>query len=596
MGKSPPKDLQSADLQISAEVQRNYPQVVLANMILSHPEHYTIHVLADLYHAIAQDDPGRLLDEMLNERPCENDLKRNATERLQICDRIEHLLTCDQKIPDNPREFFDKFVWMVDPRTEDDWQLALKPFVLFDIQVQMLDFLVGLRKNKEFGLQKKSRDLGASIIACGTSVYWWLKETGIAVLLASRKAEYVTKKYSLDALLERCAFIIDYLPHWMRPDGYDRKTHYTEGLIRHPMRPNQIRGEIGANTGRAGRSTITIFDEYSYAEQQQEIHDSLRGTTRAALFIYTSAGPGTYAAHLERQKTHPTMVIPWYHDPRKHDDPSHAGKPTRSKWFLAHYPPKMSEVGWGREYACDDGMAQEGGVIPNTWMKAAMHIHLIAGGEIKAGLDLASKSDRSVLIIRKGGVILVHKRWEGKDWNVVAREIKPILEDLGSGHLTYDRGGHGSAFAKEIARIGWPQSWTIAAVTNNTKPSARRYEDEPMMPARKRFVNLGTELWWSLRLRIRRSYEREIGIAHHHDDDCIRIPHHEDLERMLVSRKYEERLGKIVLEEKPRGERGISPDDADALVLCEMWAPPAKRGRNKSSRRTRTSTRKNSVY
>lgn len=93
------------------------------------------------------------------------------------------------------------------------------------------------------------------------------------------------------------------------------------------------------------------------------------------------------------------------------------------------------------------------------------------------------------------------------------------------------------------------------------------------MPADERFANYAAELWWSLRLRFRATYERAQGIAEHPDDDCISIPNEPALIAQLSQPTYAKNSRDKIHVDK-RGAGTSSPDHAEAILYAFATAKP----------------------
>jgi hypothetical protein len=455
--------------------------------------------------------------------------------------------------------------------------LPVRPFYLYGFQRDMLDWIAGLYEAGRPGVLLKSRDMGASVIAAGFGAHGFLFSPSFIAGYGSYKEDYVWKLGSFDAIIVKSKMVIDSIPPELQPNRWD----YKEGHIQNLDSGAEIKGEVGDQLGRGGRASIFFADEFAYVRKQEDSHAALSGTTECCIYMSTTAGPGTMHAEMVRERRMSTRVYAWYHDPRKVDDVAQVGNPAAaSVWKdgdgTEDNRGKLHEVGavrFAREFACDDVGALERTVIPPEWARAAVGLRLRAEGRVVAGLDLAESRDRSVLVIRQGGVILLHQAWGGVDMQQVADEALPLVVNYRAEQLAYDRGGKGAEFGGIVARHPLRSKLPpIVGVVPTREPSARRYDDAPEVPAKHRFDYLITEYWWSLRHRFRRTWERVNGIVDWADDECISIPDDDRLIRQLTTRKWEETSrGKVGLESKRRMSE--SPDDADALVHCEVPPP-----------------------
>jgi phage terminase large subunit len=533
------------------------------------------------------------------------DLEANAGFRVEILRRIALYRSISDwdaeklRLSTDPHAFFDDWVWMLDPRRIRAHELPVRPFHLFDFQRDFLTWLADLYDKGRPGACLKSRDMGVSVIAAGFGVWGFLFFPSFIAGYGSYKEDYVWKLGSFDAIIEKCRMIIESLPPQLQPLRWVHK----EGHIQNLDTGAEIKGEVGDQLGRGGRASIFFADEFAYVRQQEKSHGALAGTTECCVYMSTTAGPETHHAAMIRDRVMSVRVYPWYWDPRKLDNADQVGNPAAASIWKDGDPDDPDDRGmlvgvgavrFAREFNCDDIGALERTVIPAEWVRAATDIVLHAEGRTVAGLDLAETRDRSVLIIRQGGRIILHRAWENKTMAEVADEALPLVIDYKAEQLAYDRGGKGAEFGGIIARHELRKSLPpIVGVVPTQPPSSRRYDDAPDVPAKHRFDYKITEYWWSLRHRFRRTWERHTGVCHWDDDDCIQIPMDDRLIRQLTTRKWEEvARGKIGLE--PKRKMSESPDDADALVHCEVPAPMvvgASSGRGSSGTRRPTKSR-----
>lgn len=474
----------------------------------------------------------------------------------------------------NPAAFFNRWVWMQDPRVAACPRL---PFKLYDFQEGVIDFIHARYEAQESALIKKSRDMGLSVISIGYGLWLWLFHEGKVVGYGSRKETLVHRIFDLDSLIERSRYMIRMLPAWLRPSGFNERLHFNYLNVINPENGSQLKGEGGDELGRGGRASLFFADEFSYVKRQEASHQALTGTTECVIFLGTSAGPKTYFFALERRQAMPMARLPWYLDPRKIDHVKDAGDPNApSAWAKR----KLREVGphaFAREYACDDSLALEDVLIPPDWVWAATQITITpaAGARCVAGMDLAGNTgrDESVLTIMKGGKLILMKFWKSKDLDELAALVVPLCVTNGVDQLNYDRGGLGAAFARSLAKHLAVIRFSIVPIAGNTKPTARRFDDAPKLPNMKRFKNLNTELWYSLRLRFENAFKIHCGLDVD-PETAIQIPDDPTLREQLTSREiFENAQGKIQL--TPKGES--SPDRGDSLSLCEAPARKAKR-------------------
>ena len=235
---------------------------------------------------------------------------------------------------------FDLFFWTFDPRKE----VPHVPFILYDYQridyeveappgaevaspiiKGVLNRLCYWLDNGEDGFIDKARDMGLSWCVIGAFIWYWLQDKpGNDFLLGSRKFEYVDKKGNMDTLFEKARYLVNHLPKWMRPEGYNPDRHDMVGFLQNPFSGNTIVGEANnKNFGSAARRKGVLFDEMSKWEQtDSDAWTSALNVTDTRLALSTPyGGPETkfyklrhdMSIHIER------MSYPWQIHPEKDD-------------------------------------------------------------------------------------------------------------------------------------------------------------------------------------------------------------------------------------------------------------------------------------
>lgn len=164
----------------------------------------------------------------------------------------------------NAFEFIEHWMTTYDPRNAEvgpDGKLTFMPFVLFDRQKDLVEFIYACLGAQSNGLIEKCRDMGATWLLCAISVHLWRFLNGAAVGWGSRKQELVDELGIADSIMEKIRIIIRNLPREFWPIGFDPSRHMPFMRIINPANGATITGEVGDNIGRGGRKLIYFKDE-----------------------------------------------------------------------------------------------------------------------------------------------------------------------------------------------------------------------------------------------------------------------------------------------------------------------------------------------
>ena len=213
----------------------------------------------------------------------------------------------------DPLFFINGFVFTHDSRREPFTKL---PFILYEYQEEAVLEILNAINNHDL-LIEKSRDTGASWMNC-TAIYWcWAFKSGLSFLLGSRVEDDVDRAGNPKCLFYKLDFILDNLPVWMKPAGYNRNEHRRHLHIGNPETGSSIDGEATTiDFARGARCTAILLDEFATVPDGQRILTATRDVTKCRLF--NSTPKGTNNAFYEKSiGTIKKLRIHWSKHPLK---------------------------------------------------------------------------------------------------------------------------------------------------------------------------------------------------------------------------------------------------------------------------------------
>ena len=183
---------------------------------------------------------------------------------MKICEKdLESQVVAKEVCRRDYKYFVNNFCWTFDPRP--DRKPHHFPFVLYDFQEDFLDWLEKRYSKKEDGLIDKSRDMGATWCYLAWDLHKWLFEPGFQALLGSRTQDKVDKIDDPSSLFWKLAYLLEKLPEWLLPEGFNRNKHRKYLLLINPENGNTISGEsANAEFSRQGRYSVIHFDEFAF--------------------------------------------------------------------------------------------------------------------------------------------------------------------------------------------------------------------------------------------------------------------------------------------------------------------------------------------
>lgn len=493
---------------------------------------------------------------------------------------------------DRPVEFINHWVDTYDPRRAGQG-LAKIPLVLFSQQADLVEFLLACVQNEVPGLIEKSRDMGATWVCCGFSVWLWLFWPGVSIGWGSRKEQLVDKLGDPDSIFEKMRIIITGLPSFFLPVGFNEKEHMTYMRIINPETGATITGEAGDNIGRGGRKLLYFKDESAWYERPEKIEAALSDNTRVPIDISSVAGMGN-VFHRRREagadwcgkivpgKTQ-VFIMDWRGHPAKDQDWYDQRKLRAQEEGLSHV--FAQEV--DRNYAA----AVDGILIDQDWVYAAVDAHKTLDIPLEglwcSGLDVADGGgDTNAQATRQGIVLKELDEWGARDPAVTARKAIAAISNKTPIELQYDCIGVGAGVKGEVNTLADANRlpagiklvpWNAGSAVLN--PKGKVIAGDPESPINSDFyTNLKAQGWWELRNRFYRTW-RAVTEGISYDPDSLislpsGLPNLKKLQKELcqVTASRGAKL-KLIIDKTPSGTK--SPNLADAVMMA-YW--PVKSG------------------
>ncbi len=481
-------------------------------------------------------------------------------ERLYLLDRCnnnkELQRYCIARAKQEPIWFFNMFLTTYNPRENP----SIIPFILYDKQDELINWLECRLSKGEWGILEKSRYIGATVICCAYALHKWIFNYNISCSVASRKAELVDKLGNPDCLMEKIVMMLERLPVWMTP-LYERKLM----LLRNIDNGSVIRGESGDGVGRGGRSTFVLIDEFAFIERSELTINALSENSDCCIFVSTPNGMGGEFARMRHSGAYPVFTYHWRDDPR------------RSEEWYEEQKLKFSEVTIAQELDISYTGSVEGSCIKDVWVRAAVDaVDKIEGlreynksAPRVAGLDIATTgTNNTVLMIRQGNIVNKIESWNGLDTTQSTFKVDLIMRQECIEKLNFDVCGVGAGVAGTLNSMS-KLPYDYNPINSGESPTDE-YISAEERTKKDKYLNLRAQMWGDLATRFKATWEVVQGIREHPLEDLISIPNNPDLISELSQPKIGFTVnGKMKLESKiDLQKRGVkSPDYADALAL-----------------------------
>ena len=499
------------------------------------------------------------------------------------------------KQPEHAADWIRDWTVTYDPRVQNG--PSRMPFVLFERQREFIGFLNALLAANANGLVEKSRDMGATWLACAFSVWLWLYSDGASVGWGSRKEQLVDKIGDPDSIFEKMRIIIRSLPREFWPKKFNDQTDMPFMRIVNPETGATITGEAGDNIGRGGRKLIYLLDEAAHVERPEKVEAALGDNTNIQVAISSVHGTGNLF-HRRRElgvewetgqkaiagKTN-VFVMDW----RDHPNKTQAWYDMRKAKFDDEGLPHIFAQEVDRNYSA----SVEGVIVKAEWVDAAIDAHVKLGfsddGVWLAAMDVADEGlDKNALCARKGVVLHEADEWGSRDPGEATRRALMMLEGKGKLELHYDSIGVGAGVKTEANRLKldklWPKNirlvpWNAAETPIN--PLGRVIEgDADSLKNEDYYGNLKAQGWRELAMRFWRTFQAVTMGIKHPPDKLISISSKIPANLLRTMRKEisqpvmtKNTKLKLIVDKTPDGTK--SPNIGDTVMMC-YW--PARSG------------------
>jgi phage terminase large subunit len=473
----------------------------------------------------------------------------------------------------NPVDFINDWGCTIDPRNVEINQPAVVPFILFEKQVELANWMLDLWRNRAPGVCEKSREVGASWVAVAVSCTLCLFNNDMCVGLGSRKEDLLDRLDDPSTLFFKARKFLELLPAEFR-GSWDVKKHAPHLRLIFPDTNSSIIGEAGDNIGRGGRTSYTIIDEAAFLPRGDLVEASLSQTTNCRIDISTPCGMSNPFARKRHAGNISVFSLSWRDDPRK---------------TQAWYDKKCTEIDdpviIAQELDMSYTASVAGALIPSAWVQSAIDAHVTLGitpsGIRRAALDVADEGRDNNGYAERFGILLSDlSEWSGKGSDIY--ETTRLAIDRACGHncadFFYDADGLGAGVRGDAKRI-------LAGSKIRLQIKEFRGSGAVKMPTRQvfegdgrvgrtnadYFANFKAQAYYALRERFRLTHKAVTEGFSVLPDKLISIPKNNKLTLKLVTELTRPRMlqngaGKILIDKNPDGSR--SPNLADAVMIA----------------------------
>ena len=170
----------------------------------------------------------------------------------------------------------------------------------------------------------KSRAQGGSYIAISAFQRRWLRDRKFKAGLVTRTEKLVDSATDPDTLMYKVDEMLNALPFWLLPKGYDSKKHrsLSDHTITNPENGSSFCGYAATqDVGRGGRKTVFLTDEIGSKEfisggKDYAVMESLQDVTNCVIQCSTfGADSGEFFEVCQDESSGVTITLDWKDNP-----------------------------------------------------------------------------------------------------------------------------------------------------------------------------------------------------------------------------------------------------------------------------------------
>lgn len=351
-------------------------------------------------------------------------------------------------------EFINDWGMTYDPRKDGD---KSSPFILFPRQEEYVNWVYALWRDRKRGLGEKSREVGFTWLSAAIAGCMWLFEPNSVVGFGSRKKELVDNGADdPDSIFWKVRMFIDTLPEFFLPTNWEDGRKWA--VVPNRSNGAVIKGEIGDEIGRGGRSSLYFADEFAHLEHQDMAESALSQNTDCRIYISTVNGVGNLFYRLRHFLPRDQIFIfDWTDDPRKRVNPDI--DPHEELWYQkqkSELLPTTLASQVDRDYNA---------AVANSFISS----ELIRNGENtpissviqppqtpwRIGVDAAGLGNDEIIIWRRRGRLslppLVFRQLDGVQLaTIVEKECEKLLASGPVALIGIERDGPGGSCADQL--------------------------------------------------------------------------------------------------------------------------------------------------
>ena len=218
----------------------------------------------------------------------DENIKERANIILKAENNPELQLLLMKKCEEDPLYFFNMFLYTYKPKAVgSEWEPENPnlPFITYPFQDDFIKDIIWCIENSQDNATEKSREMWFSWQMLWIGI-WGMLFKKWSGLIGSYKEDYVDKQGSMDSAFERSRYMLDKLPHWMKPDDLIVKFM----SISSKKLWCEIGWDSGKNFGTGWRRKWVFMDEFQAWQEDEMAWRKTKDVTNCRIIWGTPEG------------------------------------------------------------------------------------------------------------------------------------------------------------------------------------------------------------------------------------------------------------------------------------------------------------------
>lgn len=377
-------------------------------------------------------------------------------------------------------DFVNDWGMTYDPRKAEN---KYTPFILFPRQEEYIQWVYSMYSTGRRGLAEKSREVGFTWLSVACACCLWLFVPQSVVGFGSRKQELVDNgDADPDSIFWKVRAFLDHIPAEFLPAS--PRAGWKSMVVYNSDNKAVIKGEIGDEIGRGGRSGLYFVDEFAHLAHPEMAESALSANTDCRIYVSTVNGVGNLFYRLRHFLPAPQIFIfDWKDDPRKRLNPSIP--PEQEPWYkkqAAELLPTDLASQVDRNYQASVANTFLGDIsdeVVAATRRRPGSIDQAPNIPWRIGVDAAGQGNDDIVLWARRGRISVepetYKRLDGIQLaSIIERKVEMLLHTAPVELIAIERDGPGGSAADQL-KYGPYASITMAIHTGAKLKDGRNY-------------------------------------------------------------------------------------------------------------------------